>query len=380
MDSKHFRASELVSRYVRNTISESELQELKQMTIDFPQLSNWIEDLGVKMEDINQRIKYHQSINKTDVWKDIVAKSKAGKQTKTLWKYAAAAAAVLIVSVSLYFYNSNPLKSDLAAGKVTEILPGTEKAILTLSDGKMIALNGMQSETISDGNTSLKVHDNQLDYSANSGNKVAIHKLRVPLGATYHIQLEDGTRVWLNADSEMEFPSIFSGEDRIVSIKGEAYFEVAKDPSHPFIVKVNGTEIEALGTAFNINTHLLDKKVKTILTEGKIRVSEGGQNKTIVAGHATISGQGKIEVNKADLEEALSWKEGYFYFDSKDLKEILGEISRWYAIDIDIQRTLTNDHFKGGLKRSSSITTVCKTLSDLTGFQFIMERNKLIIK
>ncbi|WP_343561504.1 FecR domain-containing protein [Sphingobacterium sp.] len=380
MDSKHFRAAELVSRYVRNDISEAELQELKQLTVDFPLLSSWIEDHGVKIEDIDQRIKYYQSVDKTEIWKDIVAKSKVRRQSKTLWKYAAASAAILILFVSLYFYHSNPLKSDLTAEKGNKILPGTEKAILTLSDGKTIELSGMQSETISDGNTSLKVHDNQLDYSANSGKKVAIHKLSVPFGATYHIQLEDGTRVWLNADSELEFPSIFSGKDRIVSIKGEAYFEVAKDASHPFKVKVNGTEIEALGTAFNINTHLFDKKVKTILTEGKIRVSEGGQNKTIVAGHATISGQGKIEVNKADLEEALSWKEGYFYFDSKNLKDILGEISRWYAIDIDIQRTLTNDHFKGGIKRSSSITTVCKTLADLTGFQFIIEGNKLIIK
>ncbi|MGE8426999.1 MAG: FecR family protein [Sphingobacterium sp.] len=380
MDSKHFRAAELVSRYVRNDISESELQELKQITVDFPQLSSWVEDHGIKMEDIDQRIQYFQSVDKTEIWKDIVAKSKAKRQTKTWWRYAAAAAAVLVLSVSLHFYNSNTVKSDLAAENGNKVLPGTEKAILTLSDGKTIALNGMQSETISDGSTSLKVHDNQLDYSANAGDKVAIHKLSVPFGATYHIQLEDGTRVWLNADSELEFPSIFSGKDRIVSIKGEAYFEVAKDASHPFKVNVNGTEIEALGTAFNINTHLFDKKVKTILTEGKIRVSEGGQNKTIVAGHATISGQGKIEVKKADLEEALSWKEGYFYFDSKDLKDILGEISRWYAIQIDIQRTLTNDHFKGGLKRSSSITTVCKTLADLTGFQFIMEGNKLIIK
>jgi ferric-dicitrate binding protein FerR (iron transport regulator) len=186
--------------------------------------------------------------------------------------------------------------------------------------------------------------------------------------------------VWLNAESELEFPSAFTGKERNVTVKGEAYFEVAKDPSHPFKVKVNSTEVEALGTAFNINTHLQGKNVKTILTEGRIKVTENKQHKIINAGYETISGQGDIQVKLANLDEALSWKDGYFYFTSKSLTDILAEVSRWYNVEVDMQVKPTNDHYRGGIRRSESIVTVCKALSDLTGHQFIIEKNKLIVK
>ena len=383
MDSKYFRAAELVSLYIRKEISDQELQELEQLTIDFPQLNSWIEDQGLDMEEINKRHLYHQSINKQEIWRTIIGRSQQNNKIKISWRQIAAMAAALILtlSVAFYFYQQRILKTDQQNAQVnTMITPGSKKATLTLSDGSKVELGTNLSDRISDGSTSLEIHQNGLDYSNNKAQKPTIHKLTIPTGATYNIELADGTKVWLNAQSELEFPSVFSGEDRIVKVTGEAYFEVAKDAKHPFKVNVNGTEVQALGTAFNINTHLGSNKIKTILTEGRIKVTDGGQNRIITAGHETISGQGEIEVNKADIEEALSWKEGYFYFNSKDLKEILGEISRWYAIDIDIQRKLTNEHYNGGIKRSASIETVCKTLNDLTGFQFTVSQRKLIIK
>ena len=377
MDSRHFRAAKLISLFAQKQISEAELQELKTMLIDFPELADWLNDSGLKMEEVNERLDYYRSIDKNAEWAAVLNKLKEKESKKVAGKnwWAIAASILLIAAVGGLLFQYG-MESKPAA----EILPGKNMAVLTLSDGTKVMLDEHSSKTIADGKTSLDVHGNSLDYSTSTTTEVNIHKLEVPRGGTYHIQLADGTKVWLNAESELEFPSAFTGKERNVTVKGEAYFEVAKDPSHPFKVKVNSTEVEALGTAFNINTHLQGQNVKTILTEGRIKVTENKQHKIINAGYETISGQGDIQVKVANLDEALSWKDGYFYFTSKSLTDILAEVSRWYKVDIDLQVKPTSDHYHGGIRRSESITVVCKALSDLTGHQFIIEKNKLIVK
>ncbi|WP_342332654.1 FecR domain-containing protein [Pedobacter sp. FW305-3-2-15-E-R2A2] len=377
MDSRHFRAAKLISLFAQKQISEAELQELKDMQTDFPELADWLNDRGVKMEEVNARLDYYRSIDKNAEWAAVLNKLKEKESKKSTGKkWRAIAASILLIAAigGLLF------RYGMESKTTAEILPGKNMAVLTLSDGTKVKLDEHSSQTIADGKTSLNVHNSYLDYSASATTEVNIHKLEVPRGGTYHIQLADGTKVWLNAESELEFPSAFTGKERNVTVKGEAYFEVAKDPSHPFKVKVNSTEVEALGTAFNINTHLQGQNVKTILTEGRIKVTENKQHKIINAGYETISGQGDIQVKVANLDEALSWKDGYFYFTSKSLTDILAEVSRWYKVDIDLQVKPTSDHYHGGIRRSESITVVCKALSDLTGHQFIIEKNKLIVK
>ncbi|WP_316814503.1 FecR family protein [Pedobacter nyackensis] len=377
MDPKHFRVARLISLFVQKQITEAELQELKAMVNDFPELEDWLNDSGVKMEEVNERLAYYHSLDTKAEWGTVLNKLKEKEpkrnQVKTWW--AIAASILLIAAIGGLFF-----RSEMQRQATTEIAPGKNMAVLTLSDGSKVLLDEHSPQSIADGKTSLEIHDNLLDYSSSSTEEVNIHKLEVPRGGTYQIQLEDGTKVWLNAESELEFPSAFIGEERDVSIKGEAYFEVAKDPAHPFKVKVNGTEVQALGTAFNINSHLHGQKVKTILTEGRIKVSESGQHKIINAGYETISGQGDIQVKVADLDEATSWRDGYFYFNSKSLNDILGEVSRWYKVDIDLQVPPAKDSYRGGIRRSESIAAVCKVLSDLTGYRFVIEKNKLIVK
>lgn len=237
-----------------------------------------------------------------------------------------------------------------------------------------------ENQIIQEGEIAMNVIDNQLDYSAITSKDVYQHRLNVPIGGTYHLQLSDGTKVWINADSELEFPSSFENEERVVRVKGEAYFEVAKDPSRPFKVKVQGTTVEALGTAFNINTHLYQGLVKTILTEGKVKVSTESGAHVIDAGYATISGADDVRVSKADVEEALAWKEGYFYFNGKNFKEILGEISRWYDVDLRLDVDINDDKYKGGIKRSASIEAICEVLKDLTGYNVKIKNRILVIE
>src|SRR5690606_2914859 len=202
----------------------------------------------------------YQSIDVEKDWQTVLAKRKKASPPKIGYrKWGAVAASILLIALIggslLLEYNDNRTPSEDPT-RMAAIVPGREVATLTLSDGSTIQLEGNENHRIVDGGFALDVSGSGLDYRLAKEAEVQVHKLQVPVGGTYHIQLADGTKVWLNADSELEFPSVFTTNERKVKVRGEAYFEVAKDPSKPFRVEVGDTEVEALGTAFNINTHL----------------------------------------------------------------------------------------------------------------------------
>lgn len=383
MNGHYIRAAELVTRYLQGEATPEELRELISLMEEYPALRSWVEDRDLSLAKIRERMSDYKSVDIEKDWQSVLDRRDRNpihkRRFNRWWAVAASIVAVCLIGGSL-IWKERLGKSVTEQQFTVEIQPGREVATLTLSDGSTVELGNAGMHTIVDGALELAVSGSMLDYRTVNEAEVQVHKLNVPLGGTYQIQLADGTKVWLNADSELEFPSAFVSDERKVKVRGEAYFEIAKDVSKPFRVDVGGTEVEALGTAFNINTHLYSGKIKTILTEGKIKVSSSGQSKVIEPGYETISGLGDIQVGKADIEEALAWKDGYFYFDSKSFKEVLEEIARWYKIDVDIRVALSDKRYRGGIKKSESIQTVCAVLSDLTTYKVSVENRKLIIK
>ncbi|NGM62636.1 DUF4974 domain-containing protein [Sphingobacterium sp. SGG-5] len=383
MDTHHIRAAELVARYLQGEITSKEAEELISLMEKYPSLRSWVEDKEASLEKIGKRMSDYESIDPEKdwqlIWDRYDRKPMQERRFNKWWVVAASIIAICVVGGSLFWKERSGLPKA-EAQLAMEVTPGKEVATLVLSDGSTVELGDNSPQTITDGALQLAASGSMLDYSEVKNTQPQIHKLQVPLGGTFQIQLSDGTKVWLNADSELEFPSTFVGDERKVKVRGEAYFEVAKDPSKPFRVEVNDTQVEALGTAFNINTHLYRGTTKTILTEGKIKVSSGGESKVIEPGYGTISGQGNIQVGKADIEEALAWKDGYFYFDSKNLREVLEEVARWYNVEVDMRNTLANQKYRGGIKKSESIQAVCAVLSDLTAYHVSIERKKIVVK
>jgi len=384
MDEEYVKAAELISKYIQGNISAVEYNELMDMVKKYPTLRSWMTNQDLPLEEINKRLTDYQKIDIEKDWQSVREKYHHNTKRKIGYRtwWVAAASIVIICGVAGSFFLKKQEENRLTenVGKTMEVAPGRTLATLTLSDGTITVLEEQEEDIIVDGKMILPISGPTLDYRAAENATVQHHKLQVPLGGTYHLQLADGTKVWLNADSELEFPSAFAGDERKVTVRGEAYFEIAKDATKPFKVLVGETEVEALGTAFNINTHLYKEKIKTILTEGTIKVSTPIDNKIIEPGYATISGGGNIEVGKADLEEALAWKEGYFYFDSKQLKEVLDDIARWYNIKLDIQVPLADKRYVGGIKKSESIGAVCAVLSDLTPYKITIEGKKLRVR
>lgn len=381
MDEEYIKIAELIAKHIQGNISAVEYNELINMMEKYPTLSSWTAIHDFPLEEVSKRLMDYQTIDVEKEWQSVLTKYRPPTNRKTghrIWWVAAASVIVVCGVIGSFLLKEQKEKGDVKyVQQVMKVIPGRTLATLTLSDGTITVLDEQKDRTVVDGKMILPISGSTLDYRIAKNPTVHQHKLQVPLGGTYHIQLADGTNVWLNADSELEFPSAFTGDERIVKVRGEAYFEIAKDASRPFKVFVGETQVEAIGTAFNINTHLYKEKIKTILTEGKIKVSTGVDHKIVEPGYATISGGGSIEVGKADLEEALAWKEGYFYFDSKQLKEVLDEIARWYNVKLDIKVPLANKRYVGGIKKSESIEAVCAVLSDLTPYRFTIEGKKL---
>lgn len=320
---------------------------------------------------------------------------------RRIWQIPAAAATVILIilSIETYFmFSSKSPKQEIVKTTPTkpqlknDIAPGGNKAILTLADGSTIVLDSASNGTISQqGNIKVqKLNNGLLAYTINGkqvteSDEAFYNTISTPRGGQYQVTLADGTKVWLNAASSIRFPVLFKGKERKVEITGEAYFEVAKNKAMPFKVKANSSEIEVLGTHFNVNSYDDEASIKTTLLEGKVKVSvpaiAGNQSsKFLLPGQqADINKEGKINVmDNADTEEAVAWMNGHFQFKSADLKMILRQISRWYDVDVEYKGN-ANLHFTGQLTRNENVSKVFEKLV-LTGeVHFKIDGKRIIV-
>jgi ferric-dicitrate binding protein FerR (iron transport regulator) len=311
------------------------------------------------------------------------------------WHLGVAASAILIMlTASIYFgFLRSAAKQEtakLAAPAIkNDIKPGGNKAVLVLADGSTIVLDSASNGTLSQqGNSKVqKLENGLLAYTVN-GKQITekdaafYNTISTPRGGQYQVTLSDGTMVWLNAASSIHFPVVFAGTERKVEITGEVYFEVAKNKDMPFRVKANTSEIEVLGTHFNVNAYDDEATIKTTLLEGKVKVSAAGnqQTKYLEPGQqSSVNKEGKINViNDADTEEVMAWKNGRFQYNSSDLQTILRQIARWYDVDIEYKGNV-NLHFTGQITRDQYVSKVFEKLA-LTGeAKFEITGQKIIV-
>jgi transmembrane sensor len=308
---------------------------------------------------------------------------KTAKSFKLWPRIATVAAAVAVIVFGTWFYNArymNGRHPEFIAGSplANDIAPGKNTATLTLANGKVInlsdAVNGELAKEA--GVVITKKAGGGLVYEVkeNSGpNKT--NTLSTAKGETYQLRLPDGSMVWLNAASSLTYASSLNdGGIRRVKLEGEAYFEVAKDKKHPFIVSTNQQEVEVLGTHFNINSYADERGIKTTLLEGSVKVSvlTGAKDrqatavKTLVPGQQAELNGSKIEVVEVNVENAIAWKNGEFSFNDEPLQSIMRKIARWYGVEVIYQDIDPNRPFGGTVSRFEHISKVLEKL-ELTG-------------
>ncbi len=288
-------------------------------------------------------------------------------------KYAAAAAILLAVGTGVYYWygQSKQQAQNATVAATQDVLPGGNKAVLTLSNGRQILLdsasNGMLAQQ---GGASIsKQAGGQIVYNSNgeTGGEPVYNTMSTPRGGAYQLSLPDGTRVWLNAASSITFPTAFTGRERTVSITGEVYLEVAKDKAKPFFVKVNGTQLEVLGTHFNVNAYGDEKTVKTTLLEGSVKVHAGAGSRVIAPGEqAQVTEAGRLTVKKGiDLAETMAWKNGRFVFEGAPIETVMHQLARWYDVEVESQEHV-DELFFADVPRNKKLSDVLKAL-ELTG-------------
>ena len=290
----------------------------------------------------------------------------------SLWTTIGAAASIILLFAIGGVWMQGLLGPDEKHGMTAQINvdlePGSEKAVLTLSDGSTVILdtagNGLLARQ---SNTDIiKLADGQIGYASKGKEslRVIYNTITTPRGGEYSVILPDSSRVWLNAESSIRFPVAFSGRKRAVEITGEAYFEVIKDQNMPFVVSVNGIKIEVLGTSFNVRAYSDEEAVTTTLVTGSVRVASGANDASLVPGQqARADNAGLIEINNdADIEAIIAWKNGLFIFNGDNIEEIMGQIGRWYDVAVTYDGVMTDETFSGIISRRSKVSQVLQLL------------------
>jgi transmembrane sensor len=317
------------------------------------------------------------------------------KTPRRRFLYPAIAVAATLLLCLLVWRTSAPEKPAVpyaATHTAAPILPGSDKAMLTLSDGTTIPLDSQATGAVHNGDAvAVSQRHGELLYKEAAGpaaansDAIAYHTLTTPRGGQYAIVLEDGTKVWLNAASSLRYPAAFKGSSRSVTLTGEAYFEVAHDAARPFTVQVQDMQVQVLGTHFNIMSYADEQHIRTTLLSGSVRVlpPAGIAPRIIQPGQQAVlayeSAPGReLQVKEADTEEVMAWKNGLFRFNNADIPTVLRQIARWYDITIEYRGQVPARRFGGKIARNSSLAEIIRIL-ELSHIHCKTENRKLII-
>lgn len=308
---------------------------------------------------------------------------------RLVWPYWAAAATIALLLGIAYFLNtpSGKEKNNIVLEQVKKndiAPPQSTKAILTLSNGNKIILDSSSSGTLAvQGSVRIKKMANGQIVYRGTNDEVQYNTLTNPRGSkVVSLTLADGSKVWLNAASSLRYPTAFIGNERKVEITGEAYLEVAHNPSRAFIVSKGNISVRVLGTHFNVNAYDDEKTVNITLLEGKVRVSntDSRKDKIIMPGEqAQLSKDGNIELNNSvDLDEVMAWKNGLFSFKGADIETIMREAARWYNVNVVFEKPV-NEKFYAEVSRNTSVSTLLKMLEETKAVQFKIEGKTIIV-
>lgn len=314
-----------------------------------------------------------------------------------IYKIAAAAAVIIALgTIAWWWLQSNGRQTtDKPVAKITDIMPGKNGAVLTLANGRQLVLDSAgNGDLYTQTGLQIVKHDSLIAYTAPASKKsdetgtISYNTLTTPKGRQFRLVLADGTKVWLNASSSVRYPAVFNGEERVVNVTGEVYFEVAKDPRKPFKVnfssKAGGGRVEVLGTHFNINAYDDEDAVKTTLLEGKVKVTQPAKDTDMAAvlkpgEQAVIASHSRLTIDHSpNIDQVMAWKNGYFQFDRVDIKTVMRQISRWYDVEIVYEGPVTNDRFGGSIPRDATLSQVLNALEQSL-VHFTIQGKKVIV-
>ena len=382
------RISEIIAAYLSGEVlSESERQEVEA----------WLrEHDGEKEVEVlrgmfrsARLVKEAPGTRGASVMKKIEAKvvsRRAGRKLKIRWSYSVAATiAVLLCSVLLYRWLGTNQENQVVPRDVRQNV-NTSIAHLKLNTGEVVELEKYDGKFIREDSVQIANENATLRYTSTDSvapEKVEFNTLVIPRGSEYNIVLADGTKVFLNAGSEISYPVVFAGDKREVKLKGEAYFEVRKDERRPFFVQAGDVQIQVLGTSFNVTAYPGRGRIETTLEEGKIQLTDGRESVEVSPGKQAIYDieDGRFEVKQVDTKLYTAWKDGYYKFDQMTLEDIMETLALWYDLNVFYRNPgVKSLEFTGRLRRYDEVVSLFEKLEQTVLVVFEVNGKNVIIK
>lgn len=318
-----------------------------------------------------------EKINLTEQKDELRSLPRVPSRRHIITRLSVAAIFLLAVATTFIVYKQRQSVKQNTIAKQDVMAPNSSKAILTLANGTKVVLDTVITGVNIAG--AIKTPDG-LIYNGQA-DKTEYQTLTNPKGSKpVSLVLSDGSMVWLNTASSITFPTLFSGNKRTVSITGEAFFEVVHDAAKPFQVKAADQLVEDIGTSFNINAYEDEGMIRTTLVTGAAFVGNNQQKLIVNAGEKTELVSGKIKKGKADIEQALAWKNNLFSFSHAGIPEIMRQICRWYDVRVVYQNGIPDETFTGDIGRGLTLEQALKVLEKMSAHFTIEEGNKIVIK
>lgn len=384
-----FRIAFLIAGFIRTTLIKSEHDELDA----------WVEASDENML-LFEELTDEKNIEANLAWMDkvkternlklikekIAFDPKQEKKFTQRWIYGIAASIILLVAVFVVYQTTTKQKNtipQLAKTSETDIQPGGNKAVLTLSDGSIIDLNNSKNGLLKNDNGAVinKSKDGEIQYAENdnpANDSNNFNTLSTPKGGQYKVRLPDGSSVWLNAASSLKYPTAFNTEERFVELTGEGYFEITKEKVRPFIVKFsNKSEVKVLGTHFNIMAYDDEQANAITLLEGSVQIQSKGSTQLLRPGQQGVITSNQITLNTTvDTMQVTGWKNGQFFFHDANIETIMKQVERWYDVEIEYQAKV-NQQFNAVISRNEPVSRLLHLLEETGQIHFKIE-NKII--
>ena len=381
-----FEIARIIQKSLKGKLSESEERQLsgwRKVSDENERafqrmISEDFYTIGMeKLEMYDSRVAYGRFLQK---------KYQQRRKRRFLINMARVAAVALpfVIALVLYVGLNREEEQMVRPSLASNILPGTSKAVLTLANGQMIPLGkeATDSTIITDG-TQISASGSGVTYASGvESESVVYNKLEIPRGGEFCLTLSDGTRVWLNSETSIQYPVAFGAKERRVFVQGEAYFEVAKDANKPFTVQFMSSSVTVLGTSFNIRAYPEEKRSQTTLAEGSVRIYSPGSSMLLKPGEqAEVSAlSGEMVKQEVEVKNFTSWKDGRFVFEQQPLEDIMRTLERWYDIRVIFEdEGAKRISLSGNMKRYGDFSQVMKMLQMTRDVRFELHGNDVYI-
>ena len=373
-----YRTAYLIAGHIRQTLTEEETDELN----DWILLSRENMELFAELTDEKNIAASLERYEKIKVEEALAATKKhitfsKPRSTVRTWQYALAACVILAIGIFMYTRFAGTTKDDpVIAVHHDDIDPGNNEAVLLLPDGKRVPL-AAGPDTLLQGKVEVLRNKGEIVYaSSDAGSEY--HTLTIPRKGQYKVILPDGTKVWLNSESSIKFPTAFNSSERKVFVTGETFFEVAHDASKPFRAVAGDITVEALGTQFNINAYTNEASLAATLVEGSVKVSVGTMNEILKPGEQSQWSGGALTKLGVDANATSAWRMNQFQFKNTSLDVIMRQIERWYDAKV-IYKDAVNLHLNATIERNVPVSKLLHLLEATEQVHFNVEDNVITV-